>query len=183
MSIKNKTINILKNHKIEADNFSELIKKHIKELKQTFDEDLKNEKIELLQQIACDYQLDLNDLVSKYIKRKRGDTLMEIFDNYNIEQKKKVIEEAQLYNGSIYIKVDYKNNDYYVQLEEGGDILNNFSRKVGHVKNGKYVFNDEYINKLHETHNSDYNPSNILDYENSELFGEYVDYALNNIEK
>ena len=118
-------------HNIFVDAINELDAKmqlQLKKIKQEYQQNLIDEKIQLLMAIANDYNLDFNTIKTQYLKSKELSKIVQI---EVIKEEKK---EEELLD-----KVDIDGKQYYYEAKDKGIIYDLNSNPIGIYSNGKFL--------------------------------------------
>jgi hypothetical protein len=113
-----------------VDNIAILIKQYHKKIKKEYTAILIEEKYKLLQNIAENENLNLDELKSKYLKPKE---LLNI-NTTSITTETESSEE-------LLDKVDIKGEIYYYENKEKGKVYNSEYNEVGVYKNNTFIMN------------------------------------------
>lgn len=128
-----------------SDEFVDMIKKTMKNIKLSQQNETNEIKLNLLRKIAEDYGISFNDLTSKYIKKVLNtDDILDssgIIETYNDILEKPNINE--MYNANTLIKTTIDNNIYYVENKQMGNVYDVELNIIGVYKDGNININIE----------------------------------------
>ena len=152
--MKPKSYGILKDLKNITNIFAGQLSQTIKSIKDTYEDDIMLVKEELLTKIASDYSLDISELKRRYLRRKKKVTVTT--DNvetnaYFSDSEYMPVQPIQLDNVPeqvLLYKILYNENDYYVELIEGGKVFDSKQNEIGIWKNGFMELNMDLIEQL-----------------------------------
>ena len=121
-------------HTIFVDSINELdikLQEQLKNVKQEYQTNVINEKMQLLIAICNGEGLDLNTIKNKYLK---ASEISKVSVVEVVEHPK--IEEEYLLN-----KIEIDNKQYYYEAKDDGIIYNQESITVGVYRNNKFILN------------------------------------------
>ena len=135
----------LKNLKATTNLFLGQLIQATRSINDNYDEDITTIKEDLLVKIANDYSLDINELKSRYLKKKKSKTNKktneEINDFIDADDDQDNKSEYEYSNNTkslahveeqiLLFKTTYENNDYYIELIEGGNVYDIKNNVVG----------------------------------------------------
>jgi hypothetical protein len=112
------------------DNIAVLIKQYHKKIKKEYTILLIEEKYKLLQNIAENENLNLDELKSKYLKPKELLNINTISITTETESSEELLD-----------KIDIKGEIYYYENKEKGKVYNSEYNEVGIYKNNAFIMN------------------------------------------
>jgi len=162
--MKTKASLALKNLKITTNTYLHNLIQSARSIQDNYDDDILIIKEELLTKIANDYSLDINELKSRYLRKKKNkskknddDTLGSLIDidddidnkseyEYTNSTIKSVNNTSE--DKDILVKIQYDNNDYYIEPFENGNVYDNQKNIVGIYKDDQMELFIDIINNI-----------------------------------
>ena len=153
--MKPKSYNILKEFKTYTNTYVTQLSQSIKNIKDTYEDDIILVKEELLTKIAGDYSLDLSELKRRYLRRKKKISTSNDNDNgQNPYYSDSEYIPSQLLNSQnnieqmVLYKISHNDNDYYIEPIDGGKVYDVNKNEVGIWKDGFIELNMDLIEQL-----------------------------------
>lgn len=153
--MKPKSYNILKEFKTYTNTYVTQLSQSIKNIKDTYEDDIILVKEELLTKIAGDYSLDLSELKRRYLRRKKKISTSNDNDNgQNPYYSDSEYIPSQLLNSQnnieqmVLYKISHNDNDYYIEPIDGGKVYDINKNEVGIWKDGFIELNMDLIEQL-----------------------------------
>ena len=139
----------LKELKALTTTFTSHLNTTMRTIRDTYDSDIETVKEDLLSRIAIEYSLDLSELKSKFLRKKKKQNL----DNDNDDANNSDSEYMPSINQStdkqiLLIKHTYDNNNYYIEMIDGGKVYDANKNEVGIWTNGQMELNMSLISQL-----------------------------------
>lgn len=121
-------------HTIFVDSINELdtkIQTQIKKIKQEYQQNVINEKIQLLIEVCNGEGLDFEQIKKKYLKSKE----------LNYIPNNTVVIEHNNVEDDLLDKIEINGEQYYYEAKENGIVYNSNSKQIGIFTNGQIIFN------------------------------------------
>jgi len=123
-----------------------------KNIRDTYESDIEAIKEDLISRIAIEYSLDSTELKSKFLRRKKkhinGSNVENDDANNSDSEYMQSINNTSDLNQQLLIKHVYDNNNYYIEMIEGGKVYDTNKNEVGFWKNGQMELNMNLITQL-----------------------------------
>lgn len=163
--MKTKTSIALKNLKITTNTYLHNLIQSARSIQDNYEDDIYVIKEELLVKIANDYSLDVNELKSRYLRKKKSkeqkndnlNSLIDIEDDtdnkseYEYTNSNVKVNQRSEEDKDVLFKITHEDNDYYLEPFEGGKVYDNKKNIVGVWKDEQMELYMDVIKNLHET--------------------------------
>jgi hypothetical protein len=121
-------------HDIFVDSINELnnnIQTQIKKIKQEYQQNIIDEKLQLLIAICNGEGLEFDKIKTKYLKPKE-------LSKISLDE---IIEDKEIIEEDLLDKIEINGKEYYYENKDKGIIYDLNSNPIGVYKNGNFVFN------------------------------------------
>jgi hypothetical protein len=154
---KSESFQVVKEIKAISNEYVSALNKYIKKMRESYSSELNKVRIDLLHHIAEDYGIPVEELMSKYIKRRHDDDAFEsnmiLLDSYDDKgdssedtnqisterhnhQTKTNVTSHPTHNMDLLHKITVNDDNYYVDNKEGGNIYDVEMNVIGKLVNG-----------------------------------------------
>ena len=149
--MKTKVLPILKELKCITNTYISQLTSITKTIRETYEDEINFVKSDLITRIATEYSLDVSELKSKFLRKKKKNITENNDDNIDDNNSDSEYMPSLITSDNkqlLLYKTEYENDNYYIEMIDGGKVYDSKKNEVGIWLNGQMELNMNLIKQL-----------------------------------